>query len=194
MYSKRFSHLSFLCFLLFLITSSCQKDAAVNDPEQAKTSVDGSSLAGAANNYLAVSGVLKIKIQDSTYSFDASRDSIAFINVHDAGGKRYFGITAINKDHTMSFGISSPGVVYSSINNSVAGSQFLLTQQEDGKVALQYSLSKYSDQQDYGEIIVDQYNLAGVLAKGTFFTFLSRDENANSPVYRAEGSFDLQLK
>jgi hypothetical protein len=194
MCSKRFTNLLFVCFLVFLITSSCQKDVAVKDPEQAKTSIDGSSLPGAANNYLAVRGVLKIKIQDSTYSFDASRDSIAFINVHDADGQRYFGITAINKDHTMSFGISSPGVVYSSINNSVAGSQFLLTPQENGKVALQYSLNKDPDQQDYGKIIVNQYNQADVLAEGTFFTFLSRDENANSPVYRVEGSFDLQLK
>jgi len=193
MYSKRFYNLWFLCFLVFLITSSCQKDDSVKDPEQAKTSADSSFLSGPAN-YLAVSGVLKIKIEDSTYSFDASRDSIAFINVQDAGGQKYFGITAINKDHTMSFGISSPGVVNSSINNSVAGSQFLLTQQENGKVALQYSLSKDPDQQDYGKIIVDQYNQAGVLAKGTFFTFLSMDENANSPIYRAEGSFDLQLK
>jgi hypothetical protein len=193
MCSKRFTNVSFLCLLVLLIASSCQKDDAVKDPQQTKTSIDGSSLAG-ANNYLAISGILKIKIEDSIYSFDASRDSIAFINIHDASGQRYFGITAINKDHTMSFGISSPGVVYSSINNSVAGSQFLLTQQENGKVALQYSLSKDPDQQDYGKIIVDQYNQAGVLAKGTFFTFLSRDENANSPVYRAEGSFDLQLK
>ena len=194
MCSKRFNNLSFFCLLVLLITSSCQKDDAVKDPQQAKTTLDGSTLAGAANNYLASSGVLRIKIGDSTYLFDAARDSIAFINVHDAGGQRYFGITAINKDHTMSFGISSPGIVYSSINNSIAGSQFLLMQQGNEKVALQYSLSKNPDQQGYGKIIVDQYNQAGVLAKGAFFTFLSRDENANSPIYRAEGSFDLQLK
>jgi hypothetical protein len=38
------------------------------------------------------------------------------------------------------------------------------------------------------------YNAGNELAQGTFYTFLAKDDNANSPYYRVEGTFDLQLK
>src|SRR6185312_1822774 len=137
MHGKRFTSLSLLCFLVFLMTSSCQKDSAVNSVTGEMSfnsdSTNRSAITGATNNILAATGMLKIKIQDSVYSFDASRDSIAFINVNDADGNRYFGITAVNKEHTISFGISSPGAVYNGINSNIAGSQFLLNQQDDGQ-------------------------------------------------------------
>jgi hypothetical protein len=196
----RIGTLLFLFFLFVLATSSCQKDAAVKDPETDKISFSADSAvvragAGAAGDYLAASGILKIKIQDSTFTFDASRDSVAFINVQVGDGNRYFGITAINKEHTMSFGISASGLVYSDINSAIAGSQFLLTRQDDDKrPVVQYSLSKYSGQKNFGNINVIQYRQAGVLAKGTFFTFLATDNEPNAPFYKAEGSFDLQLK
>jgi hypothetical protein len=180
------------------VTSSCQKDPDVKDISTAKTSLNAdsanvTSIVATPGNYLAASGFLKIKIQDSTYTFDASRDSIAFINVHNDDNSRYFGITAINKEHTLSFGISSAGFVHSNITNSIAGSQFLLSP-DNNKPGLEYSLSKYAGQKDFGNINIIQYNQGSELAKGTFFTFLAKDDKADSPFYRVEGSFDLQLK
>jgi hypothetical protein len=183
----------FMIFLLALTVTSCQKDADVKEPETSKSLAADSILASSAGNFLANSGTLKIKFNDSTYTFDASKDSIAFINVRVDDDNRYFGITAINKEHNMSFGISSSGFVYSNINRGVAGSQFLLNTNRQ-QAGLQYSLSKYSGEKDFGNINVIQYNQGKELAKGTFFTFLAKDDKANSPFYKVEGSFDLQLK
>ncbi len=194
---RRFTNLlvSFLVLVL-AATTSCQKDPAMKDPDTKGAlnadSTNVSIIAASPGNYLATTGILKIKIKDSTYTFDATRDSIAFVNVHVDENNRYFGITAINKEHTMSFGISSSGFVYSNTNNGVAGSQFLLNP-DDEKHGMQFSLSRYSGQKDFGNIKIVQYNQGNVLAKGSFFTFLAKDDKANSPFYRVEGSFDLQL-
>jgi len=196
---KRFTNL-FISFVLLLlaVTTSCQKDPAVKDPDSSKIALNTDSanltaIMSSPGNYLADTGVLKIQIKDSTYTFDASRDSIAFVNVHVDDNNRYFGITAINKEHTMSFGISSSGFVYSNVKSSVAGSQFLLNP-DDEKHGMQYSLSKYANQKDFGNINIVQYNQGNVIAKGTFFTFLAKDDKANSPFYRIEGSFELKMK
>ncbi|MDR3693389.1 hypothetical protein [Mucilaginibacter sp.] len=174
--------------------SSCQKDAAVNSPAPSTTTVSADSTAlSSPNNFLAVSGTLKIKFNDSTYTFDAATDSIAFINVHSIDNSRYFGITAINKEHSMSFGISSAGFPYNNINRAIAGSQFIMS--GDTKTpALALSLSRYSAPKSLGNINLIQYNSAKVLAKGTFYTFMAKDDKANAPYYRVEGTFDLQLK
>ena len=198
MSTKRFTNLFIsLMVLLLAVTTSCQKDPAVKEPDSSKIAfADSTNLATVASspgNYLADTGILKITIKDSTYTFDASRDSIAFINVHVDENNRYFGITAINKEHTMSFGISSSGLVYSDVKSSIAGSQFLLNP-EDEKNGMQYALSKYSGQKDFGNINIVQYNQGNVIAKGTFFTFLAKDDKANSPFYRVEGSFELKMK
>lgn len=184
-----------LSVFLLAISSSCQKDPTVKETVNTTLTTDSAKIGGIGmqGNYLAATGTLKIKIKDSTYTFDASRDSIAFINVHSDAETRYFGITAINKEHTMSFGISSAGFANSNINSDIAGSQFLLSQGSDGQTQ-QYSLSQYSGQKDFGNINIVQYNQKGLLAKGTFFTFLAKDEKANSPFYRVEGSFELYLK
>ena len=191
---KRFTYLLFLGLLFFMaMVTSCQKDDSVAQPTSKTTVNADSTMLSSPGNFLATSGTLKIKYNDSTYTFDAAHDSIAFINVRVDDNTRYYGITAINKDHTMSFGISSSGFVNSNIDKSVAGSQFLLTT-DDKKPALQLSLSKYSGQKDFGNINISQYILGNELAKGTFFTFLAKDDKANSPYYRVEGTFDLQLK
>jgi hypothetical protein len=59
---------------------------------------------------------------------------------------------------------------------------------------MQLSLSKYPQNNDIGSITLDTYNQGSQLAKGTFVTFLAKDDKANSPYYRVEGSFDLKLK
>jgi len=195
MRNRRFTNLLiFFAISLLALITSCQKDSAVNESAASKTTIaaDG-SVFSSPGNFLAVSGTLKIKYNDSSYTFDAARDSIAFISVRVDDNTRYFGITAINKEHNMSFGISSAGFVYSNINRSIAGGQFLLSA-DDKKPALQLSLSKYSGQKDFGNINIIQYNQGNELAKGTFYTFLAKDDKANSPYYKVEGAFDLQLK
>jgi hypothetical protein len=188
-------------FLLMLsvsvAVSSCQKDSEVKDIDEAKTtaskdSVSAVNIINTPGNFLAGKGTLKVTIEDSTYTFDAVKDSIAFINVHD-GDNKYFGITAINKAHNMSFGISSSGLATVKTTSDVAGSQFLFKIDEK-KPLLQYTLTKYASQQDFGKIDMDDYNHDSMIAKGTFFTFLAKDDKSDSPFYRVEGSFELQLK
>ncbi|MEO3408043.1 hypothetical protein AAFN85_29265 [Mucilaginibacter sp. CAU 1740] len=188
-------------FLLMLsvsvAVSSCQKDSEVKDIDEAKTtaskdSVSAVNIINTPGNFLAGKGTLKVTIEDSTYTFDAVKDSIAFINVHD-GDSKYFGITAINKAHNMSFGISSSGLATVKTTSDVAGSQFLF-KIDDKKPLLQYTLTKYASQQDFGKIDMADYNHDSMIAKGTFFTFLAKDDKSDSPFYRVEGSFELQLK
>jgi hypothetical protein len=193
--NRGFTYILFsLALFLLAAISSCQKDDAVKSPDPSTTTVSADSTAlSSPDNFLAVSGTLKVKFNDSTYTFDAATDSIAFINVHSDDNSRYFGITAINKDHTMSFGISSAGFPYNNINRAIAGSQFIMS--ADAKQpALQLSLSRYSEPKSLGNINLVQYNSTKELAKGTFYTFMAKDDKANSPYYRVEGTFDLKLK
>jgi hypothetical protein len=191
---SKVTYFLFFVAMLFLVTvSSCQKDPAVNSPGPSTTSINAdSSIVSSPGNFLAVSGTLKVKFDDSVYTFDAARDSIAFINVNGDDQSRYFGITAINKEHSVSFGISSAGFAYSNINRAIAGSQLLLSSGAPAP-ALQLSLSKNFPNNDLGNLNLLQYKNGNELAKGTFYTFMSADTKTSSP-YRVEGSFDLQLK
>ena len=186
--------LSVTMIFILAVVSSCQKDPAVTSPAQATSSLNAdSSILSSPGNFLAVTGTLKVKFNDSVYTFDASKDSIAFINVNGDDQNRYFGITAINKEHTLSFGISSAGFAYSNVNRSIAGSQLLFSS-DASKPAMQLALTKNAATNDLGNISLIQYKTGNELAKGTFYTFLSLDDKANAPYYRVEGSFDLQLK
>jgi len=192
------SLLVFLFTIILVVISSCQKDPDLKDSNvnNANLSADTTKIMDVINvpgNYLAAAGKLIIKIKDSTYIFDANKDSIAFVTVQTDDKNQYFGITAINREHTMSFGISSSGSVKNNLSNSIAGGQLLLNQDEN-KPGIQYSLSKYTGQKDFGNINVIQYNTGNELAKGTFVTFLAKDDKVNSPFYKVEGTFDLQLK
>jgi len=193
---KRFTYVViFFATALMAVITSCQKDDDVKDINTNTVGLSADSLnsfASAPGNYLATTGTLQIKIQDSTYTFDAAHDSVAFVNVRVDSSNRYFGITAINKAHTMSFGISSSGDVLSNMKSEIAGSQLLIGSSD--KNVQQYSLSKFAGQKDFGNIMVLQYKQDSVLAKGTFYTFLAKDDKANTPFYRVEGSFDLKLK
>jgi len=192
--NRRFTYLLFSVLILIMaIISSCQKDDATTQPDSKTTVSADSPLLASPGNFLATSGTLQIKFNDSTYIFDAAHDSIAFINVHVDANTNYFGITAINKLHSMSFGISSSGYANSNINSNVAGGQFLLSTDAQ-KPAMQLSLSKYPQNNDIGSINLDTYNQGSQLAKGTFVTFLAKDDKANSPYFRVEGTFDLKLK
>ncbi|MBB6108953.1 hypothetical protein SAMN05421821_103187 [Mucilaginibacter lappiensis] len=198
MNSIRFTKWLFSTLLFISVAvSSCQKDDNVKSMDSNKSiaAADSASTMGVINtpgNFLAGKGTLKITIEDSTYTFDAATDSVAFINVH-SGDSKYFGITAINKAHTMSFGISSVGFAATNVNSKVAGSQFLFKLDEKNPV-VQYTLTKYGGKDDSGKISIEKYNNDNLIAKGTFFTFLAKDDKVNSPFYRVEGSFELQLK
>jgi hypothetical protein len=183
-----------LVLLLAAILSSCQKDESANDIQAATNQAKADSIQKlnpppAPGNYLVNQGTLKIKIKDSTYTFDASQDSVAFVNVN-IDGKEYYGITAINKAHTISFGISSLGAPIAEMPGSVAGCQFLL----NNKINQEYTLTHNTTAQDYGTISIEKYNQDAVLAKGTFHTYLARDDKKNSPFYVVDGSFELKVK
>ncbi len=195
--SKSFTYFLFaIAVFVLAAVSACQKDPAVNSPGPSTTSINAdSSVVSSPGNFLAVSGTLKVKFNDSVYTFDAARDSIAFINVNGDDQSRYFGITAINKEHSVSFGISSAGFAFNNINRSIAGSQLLLSV-DSKKPALQLSLSRNQPDTkiDLGDLNLVEYKAGNELAKGTFYTFMATDDKPNSPYFRVEGSFDLKLK
>ncbi|RFZ85686.1 hypothetical protein DYU05_08845 [Mucilaginibacter terrenus] len=173
--------------------SACQKDQNANTVDQKKmaTVADSAIAAAPATNFLAAKGILTFDLGDTTYTFNAAEDSIAFVNL-SVGDSRYFGITAINKAHTMSFAISSKGTAAADVKKGVEGSQLLL--RPDAMHIKQYSLTQFTAPGDAGVIDVQQYRQDSVLAKGTFFTFLAYDDKAESPFYRVQGSFNLKLK
>ena len=192
---KRFTFFLFsIAVFVLAMVSSCQKDPAVNAPGSSTASINAdSSIVSSAGNFLAIKGTLKVKFNDSIYTFDAAKDSIAFINVNGDDQNRYFGITAINKEHTVSFGISSAGYAFSNINRGIAGSQLLLSSDLQ-RPAMQLSLSRKDSGNDFGSLNLVQYKNGDELAKGTFYTFMALNNKASSPYYRVEGSFDLRLK
>jgi hypothetical protein len=180
------------CFALLLsaLVFACQKDENVKVTDTLKTDSTKKVDPSAPGNYLANKGTLKVKMHDSTYTFDAAKDSIAFVNI-DIDGEKYFGLTAINKAHTVSFGISSVGSPVTDTIGNVSGCQFLL--HAVGKANQEYTLTHTTPQLEYGTIALEKYNQDTVLAKGTFHTYLANDAKANS-LYTADGSFELKLK
>lgn len=194
MNSKRFTNWYVsLILLLSVLIVSCQKDTGEQALDEKKIALNADSVLSAASpdNFLAAEGILTIKMRDTTYTFDAAKDSVAFVNM-SAGDNRYFGITAINKEHTMSFGVSSKGAAADSLTKPVAGGQLLMM--ADVMHNKQYTLTQYAEPGDAGKINLLQYRQKDVLAKGSFFTFLSKDDDPNSSLYRVEGTFELKLK
>lgn len=194
MRSKRFTKWYVLLVLcLSVLATACQKDTGEQAVDQKKVALSADSVINTASpdNFLATAGTLTITMQDSTYTFDASTDSVAFVNM-GVGDNRYFGITAINKAHTLSFGVSSKGSAADSLTKPVAGGQLLMM--ADVVHNKQYTLTQYAEPGDAGKINLLQYRQKDVLAKGNFFTFLSKDDEPNSSLYRVEGTFELKLK
>lgn len=178
--------------LLSALLTSCQKDEAVPTTTTDKT--DSTKLMASITgpgNYLAAKGILKVKLHDSTYTFDAAKDSIAFVNIN-IDGEKYFGLTAINKDHTVSFGISSQGAAVADTTGAVSGCQFLL--HPAGKLnQAEFTLTSNLPKKEFGTIALEKYSQDSVLAKGTFHTYLTKDIKANS-FSVADGSFELKSK
>lgn len=184
-----------ILLLPLLLLASCQKDDDMSKPDaltqMAADSAQKLNTVSAPGNYLASKGTLTVKFQDSIYSFSAPSDSIAFVNM-SIDGKEYYGLTAINKAHTISFGISSVGAPIAEMQNNVAGCQFLL--HAPGKTNMEFTLTRNASPQDYGIISLEKYNQDTLLAKGTFHTYLAKDAKKNAPFSIADGSFDLKVK
>ncbi len=186
-------HILFVLILL-AVFASCQKEEQLKEVSQSSLKADSAASMAALSptgNSLAIKGTLKITVQDSTYTFDAAKDSIAFVNVY-LDNKKYFGITAINKEHTMSFGISSPGNAAANLTADIAGSQFLFNNTANANT--QFTLSQHNDALAPSRFNLVQYGRDSVLAKGTFTTYLAKDATPNSLFYKAEGSFELRRK
>ncbi|GAA4338791.1 hypothetical protein GCM10023149_49050 [Mucilaginibacter gynuensis] len=181
----------FTMFLLLwaMVITSCRKDDEISEETAKKSTTEVSD--ASVGNFLASKGTLKISIEDSTYTFDAATDSVAFVKV-DTAGNQYFGISAINKAHTISFGISSLGVAENKSTTKVEGSQLLFKAGLGENI--QYTLNQIAHDEDMGKLKLKQFNDKNVLAKGSFTTFLSKDTIKGSPLYKVTGSFDLKLK
>jgi hypothetical protein len=188
--------LRYLFFILMLsvLAVSCTKDEDIKNSPMSLLKADSAKVLTATTspaNTLAVGGSLKIVLRDSAYTFDASTDSIAVVNLY-LDSKKYFGITAINKEHTMSFGISAPGYAKAAVTDSIAGSQFLLNAAKSPN--LEYTLSRNNNIPEQGKLIITEYSQDSVLAKGSFYTYLSKDIKSTSPFYKVTGTFSLKLK
>lgn len=188
---KRFTRLFIGVLMLYsAIITSCRKDDDLHAFDKEKT--DSTSLSSSSGSFIATAGQLRIDFNDTTYTFDAANDSIAFVRV-DTAGNQYFGVTAINKDHSISFGISGLGEATSKAATKVEGSQFLFINQL--KPSTEYTLSKSAHELDLGKLSLKKYSNAkdNVTAKGSFTTFLSSDTSKNATMYKVTGKFDISL-
>ena len=181
---------SFCLLLLSAVMVSCQKEQSVKDAQLNQINPNLLAKISMPGNYLASSGILKITIKDSTYVFDAQKDSIAYVNLY-LDNKTYFGITAINKEHTLSFGISSPGFAQTNQNKDVAGSQLILS--KGNRPNIQYSLTQALNMQRLSTINFSNYAQDTTMAKGTFTTYLASGIKSDSSFYQVKGEFDLKL-
>ncbi|TSJ40226.1 hypothetical protein FO440_10700 [Mucilaginibacter corticis] len=181
----------FILIILFFsaVIVSCQKDQNVDLSLPKATKADTSDNSG---NFFAVKGTLNVTVNDSTYTFDATKDSIAFINVNIDSNK-YFGITAINKAHTVSFGISSPGFAAPDIVNGIAGGQLLFS--ADSKHVQQYALTNSEIPGEDNQIMLKEYMKDSVLTKGTFSaTMVNKTVSHDQPAQIVQGNFNLRIK
>jgi hypothetical protein len=177
--------------LISVVLTACQKDETVTQTTAKVTDSTKISTVPSSGNFLASKGTLTVKLKDSTYTFNAEQDSIAFVNI-SIDGEQYYGVTAINKAHTVSFGISSSGAPIDDVASNISGAQFLL--KGAGKKNLEYTLIQSEQPQRSGNISIEKYNQDTTLAKGSFHTTLATDTKATSPKYEVEGSFELKIK
>jgi len=186
----RFLYYSFCLLLLSAVMVSCQKEQSVKDAQLTEINPNLLAKISMPGNYLASSGILTVTIKDSTYVFDAKKDSIAYVNLY-LDNKTYFGITAINKEHTLSFGISSPGFAQAKQNKGIAGSQFIISKANRSNI--QYALTQVANLQRISAINFSNYAQDTTMAKGSFTTYLASGIKSDSSFYQVKGEFDLKL-
>lgn len=183
MRALRFLQVILIVFVIAVSVTACKKDQSYT----VKKADVLSDTSNNSQNFLAGRGSLQIIVGDSTYTFNAAVDSIAFINAHIDSNK-YFGITAINKQHTMSFGISSPGYAAPQLANSIAGGQLLFS----GKGAKQYTLSQTVGMGRFNQITLDDYLKDSLITRGSFDAVMVNKTGADSTIVKAKGYFVLQ--
>ena len=186
----RFIQYIFCLLLLSAVLVSCQKEQNLKDTQLNEINPNLLAKISIPGTYLASSGILTVTIKDSTYVFDAQKDSIAYVNLY-LDNKTYFGITAINKEHTLSFGISSPGFAQANQNKGIAGSQFILS--KGNRPNIQYALTQVANAQRLSAINLSNYAQDTTMAKGNFTTYLSSSIKSDSSFYQVKGEFDLKL-
>ena len=180
----------FCLLLVSAVLVSCQKEENIKDTQLNEINPNLLAKISIPGTYLASSGILTVTIKDSTYVFDAQKDSIAYVNLY-LDNKTYFGITAINKEHTLSFGISSPGFAQANQRKDIAGSQFILS--KGNRPNIQYALTPAANLQRISTISFNRYAQDTTMAKGNFTTYLASGIKSDSSFYRVKGEFDLKL-
>ena len=180
----------FCLLLVSAVLVSCQKEENIKDTQLNEINPNLLAKISIPGTYLASSGILTVTIKDSTYVFDAQKDSIAYVNLY-LDNKTYFGITAINKEHTLSFGISSPGFAQANQNKGIAGSQFILS--KTNRPNIQFALTQAANLQRISAINFSNYAQDTTMAKGNFTTYLSSSIKSDSSFYQVKGEFDLKL-
>ncbi len=188
----------YTCAIIFvavmLIFSSCRKDdnqASTTNTKTDSTAIN--SFLANPGNYLASSGTLVLRVNGTVLSFDASTDSIALINLTTPGKQQYYGLSAINKAHTASFGITSAGVLHVRGESGVAGSQLLILASDKQPVSA-YSLSATNPKNSLGSLNFDTFTKDSLATKGSFVTYLTQNSNQATGTYTVEGSFNLRFK
>lgn len=180
----------FCLLLLSAVMVSCQKEQNLKDTQLNEINPNLLAKISMPGTYLASSGILTVTIKDSTYVFDAKKDSIAYVNLY-LDNKTYFGITAINKEHTLSFGISSPGFAQANQRKDIAGSQFIVSAGNTANI--QYALTPSASLQRISTISFNRYAQDTTMAKGNFIAYLTPSMKSDSSFYQVKGEFDLKL-
>lgn len=181
-----------------LLVSSCRKDNELSQPsnESIALKADTTQLFNSTSStqyLLARAGKLQLSVNDTVYTFDARSDSIVFIYMHQNDTSAFFGITAINKAHTLSFGISSAGILRSNISSKVAGSQLLVKSSENNPT-IEYALSSLKSQNSPGSINFKRVSQSNGIAIGIFSTFLTLNNKSNTTEYKVNGTFNIGFK
>ncbi|RYY36807.1 MAG: hypothetical protein EOP46_05100 [Sphingobacteriaceae bacterium] len=192
MRGTKFTHvLVVIVMLCTAFITSCRKDESLDSFLDEKT--DTTTVTTSLGSFLATDGKLKVTWEDTTYVFDAEVDSIAFVKV-DTAGNQYFGVTAINKEHNISFGISGVGAAENKAKTTVAGGQLLF--QLSKEKAASYTLSREAHKLDSGKFNLKKYAEEDdeVQAKGNFTTYLVHYADKDSVLHKVTGTFDLKFK
>ena len=184
---------TFLLMALLIVGSACRKEDNVAATSTKPDSTAINSFFTNPGNYLATSGTLELKVNGTTLNFDAATDSIALVNLTTVGNKQFYGLSAINKAHTASFGITSAGLLHVSGESDVAGSQ-LLVLSADKQPVTAYSLSAASLKTGTGSLNFNQFAKDSLLTKGRFITYLTKNGAQAGTSIKVEGSFSLQFK
>ncbi len=192
-HSKLLLAYTLMLMALLIFGTACRKDDSLAATTTKADSTSINSFFTNPGNYLATSGILELKVNGTILNFNATTDSIALVNLTTVGNKHFYGLSAINKAHTASFGITSAGVLHVSGGSSIAGSQ-LLVLSADKQPVTAYSLSTASLKTGVGSLNFNRFAKDSLLTMGSFVTYLTKNDGLANTSIKVEGSFSLQFK